>query len=238
MAGTPDAVARLLVVRMGTGQGPRGRGRDALRHWPKRRATHAIEPWDWRYYAEKVRKARYHLDDSVLKPYFSLERMLAAAFDTAHRLFGISFVLRPDIATYHPDVRVFEVRGADDKLIGIFLSDNYARPNKRGGAWMNAYRWQSRTAGETLPIVVNNNNFAKGPSGTPTLCRRTMCARCSTSSGTGCTALVAGDLRAPSGTHVLRDFVELPSQLFGTGRSARDPAASRAASCDRQADPR
>ena len=75
-------------------------------------ATHAIEPWDWRYYAEKVRKARYRLDDAALKPYFSLERMLAAAFDTAQRLFGLRFVERPDIRAYHPDVRVFEVRGA------------------------------------------------------------------------------------------------------------------------------
>ncbi len=132
-------------------------------------ATHPIEPWDWRYYAEKVRRARYGFDDAMLKPYFSLERMLAAAFDTAQRLFGLAFVERPDIRAYHPDVRVFEVRGRDDRPIGVFLSDNYARPTKRGGAWMSAYRAQSRVDGEMLPIIVNNNNFAKAPPGEPTL---------------------------------------------------------------------
>ncbi len=190
MAGTPDAVANLLAQVWEPAKARAAAERDALRVLAKAQgATHAIEPWDWRYYAEKVRKAQYRLDDAVLKPYFSLERMLAAAFDTAHRLFGISFVPRPDIVTYHPDVRVFEVRGADARLIGVFLSDNYARPNKRGGAWMSAYRWQSRTDGETLPIIVNNNNFAKGPARhCRRFCRRTTCARCSTSSGTGCMA--------------------------------------------------
>src|SRR5439155_11769594 len=129
--------------------------------------THRLEPWDWRYYAEKVRKARYGFDEAELKPYLSLDRMLAAAFDTAHRLFGVQFAERPDIRAYHPDVRVFEVRG-DGRLIGVFLSDNFARPTKRGGAWMNSYRLQSKIDGETLPIVVNNNNFARAPPGEPT----------------------------------------------------------------------
>jgi peptidyl-dipeptidase Dcp len=88
--------------------------RDALAALAKAQgATHPIEPWDWRYYSEKVRRERYHLDDEALKPYFSLERMRAAAFDTAQRLFGLSFVPRPDVRAYHPDVGVFEVRGAD-----------------------------------------------------------------------------------------------------------------------------
>ena len=170
MAGTPAAVARLLGQVWEPAKARAAAERDALAALAKAQgATHSIEPWDWRYYAEKVRKARYELDDGQLKPYFSLERMLGAAFDTAHRLFGLSFVARPDIHAYHPDVRVFEVRGADDRMIGVFLSDNYARPNKRGGAWMSAYRWQSRTDGDTLPIIVNNNNFAKGPPGVPTL---------------------------------------------------------------------
>jgi len=216
MAGTPDAVARLLAQVWEPAKARAAAERDALQALAEAQgATHAIEPWDWRYYAEKVRKERYSLDDAVLKPYFSLERMLAAAFDTAHRLFGVLFVPRPDIVTYHPDVRVFEVRGAEDKLIGIFLSDNYARPNKRGGAWMNAYRWQSRTAGDMLPIVVNNNNFAKGPSGTPTLLSADDVRTLFHEFGHGLHGLLSEvTYERLSGTHVLRDFVELPSQLF------------------------
>jgi len=216
MAGTPDAVSRLLAQVWEPAKARAAAERDALQALAKAQgATHAIEPWDWRYYAEKVRKARYRLDDAVLKPYFSLERMLAAAFDTAHRLFGLSFVPRPDIVTYHPDVHVFEVCGADDQPIGIFLSDNYARPNKRGGAWMNAYRWQSRTAGDTLPIVVNNNNFAKGPSGTPTLLSADDVRTLFHEFGHGLHGLLSQvTYERLSGTHVLRDFVELPSQLF------------------------
>jgi peptidyl-dipeptidase Dcp len=216
MAGTPDAVANLLAQVWEPAKARAATERDALRVLAKAQgATHAIEPWDWRYYAEKGRKAQYRLDDAVLKPYFSLERMVAAAFDTAHRLFGISFVPRPDLVTYHPDVRVFEVRGADAKLIGVFLSDNYARPNKRGGAWMNAYRWQSRTDGETLPIVANNNNFAKGPSGTPTLLSADDVRTLFHEFGHGLHGLLSQvTYERLSGTHVLRDFVELPSQLF------------------------
>ena len=216
MAGTPDAVARLLEQVWEPAKARAAAERDALAAMAKSQgATHAIEPWDWRYYAEKVRKARYRLDDGQLKPYFSLDRMLAAAFDTAHRLFGLSFVARPDIRAYHPDVRVFEVRGADDQMVGVFLSDNFARPNKRGGAWMNAYRWQSRTDGETLPIIVNNNNFAKGADGAPTLLSADDLRTLFHEFGHGLHGLLSQvTYERLSGTHVLRDFVELPSQLF------------------------
>src|SRR5205085_6295138 len=122
--------------------------------------------WDWRYYAEKVRQQKYALDEAELKPYFMLDNMVAAMFDTAGRLFGISFVERRDFPTYHPDVRAYEVRanGGDDggRAIGIFLHDNLARPGKRSGAWMSQYREQQMLDGEILPIVVNNNNFSKG----------------------------------------------------------------------------
>jgi len=216
MAGTPDAVARLLEQVWEPAKARAAAERDALRAMALAHgATHAIESWDWRYYAEKVRKARYHLDDAALKPYFSLERMLAAAFDTAHRLFGIRFVERPDIRAYHADVRIFEVRGPDNRVIGVFLSDNYARPNKRGGAWMSAYRWQSRADGETLPIVVNNNNFAKGPAGEPTLLSADDVRTLFHEFGHGLHGLLSQvTYERLSGTHVLRDFVELPSQLF------------------------
>jgi len=216
MAGTPDAVADLLRQVWEPAKARAAAERDALTALAKEQgATHAIEPWDWRYYAEKVRQARYHLDDGLLKPYFSLERMLAAAFDTAHRLFGLSFVPRPEIRAYHPDVRVFEVRGADDRMVGVFLSDNFARPNKRGGAWMSAYRWQSRAHGDTLPIIVNNNNFAKGPAGAPTLLSADDLRTLFHEFGHGLHGLLSQvTYERLSGTNVLRDFVELPSQLF------------------------
>jgi peptidyl-dipeptidase Dcp len=216
MAGTPDAVARLLEQVWEPAKARAAAERDALRATALTHgAAHPIEPWDWRYYAEKVRKARYRIDDAVLKPYFALERMLAAAFDTAHRLFGIRFVERPDIRTYHADVRVFEVRGRDDRTIGVFLSDNFARPSKRGGAWMNAYRWQSRADEQTLPIVVNNNNFAKGPAGEPTLLSSDDLRTLFHEFGHGLHGLLSQvTYERLSGTQVLRDFVELPSQLF------------------------
>jgi peptidyl-dipeptidase Dcp len=216
MAGTPDAVAGLLARVWEPAKARAAAERDAVRAVALAGgATHAIEPWDWRYYAEKLRKARYGFDDAVLKPYFSLERMLAAAFATAHRLFGLRFIERGDVRAYHPDVRVFEVRGRDERLVGVFLSDNYARPTKRGGAWMSAYRWQSRVDGETLPIIVNNNNFAKGPPGESTLLSADDVRTLFHEFGHGLHGLLSQvTYERLSGTQVLRDFVELPSQIF------------------------
>ena len=216
MAGTPDAVARLLEQVWEPAKARAAEERSALREFAAAEgATHTIEPWDWRYYAEKVRKERYHIDDAELKAYFSLDRMLGAAFDTAHRLFGLNFIERPDLRAYHADVRIFEVRGSDDRIIGVFLSDNYARPTKRGGAWMSAYRWQLRAGGETLPIIVNNNNFAKAPSGDPTLLSADDVRTLFHEFGHGLHGLLSQvTYERLSGTKVLRDFVELPSQLF------------------------
>ncbi len=216
MAGTPDAVARLLEQVWEPAKARAAAERDALAAMALAHGeNHAIEPWDWRYYAEKVRKARYGFDDALMKPYFSLERMLAAAFDTANRLFGLDFVERPDLRAYHPDVRIFEVRDRDEKPVGVFLSDNFARPTKRGGAWMSAYRWQSRAGGETLPIIVNNNNFAKGPPGEPTLLSADDVRTLFHEFGHGLHGLLSqATYERLSGTQVLRDFVELPSQIF------------------------
>jgi len=216
MAGTPAAVAQLLEQVWEPAKARAAAEREALGAMALAHgAQHTIEPWDWRYYAEKVRKARYRMDDAALKPYFSLERMLAAAFDTAQRLFGLRFIERPDIGAYHTDVRVFEVRGRDGGTVGLFLSDNYARPHKRGGAWMSAYRWQSRADGETLPVIVNNNNFAKGPAGEPTLLSADDVRTLFHEFGHGLHGLLSQvTYERLSGTQVLRDFVELPSQLF------------------------
>ncbi len=216
MAGTPAAVSALLAQVWEPAKARAATECDALRATALAHgATHPIEPWDWRFYAEKVRKAHYGFDAAALKPYFTLDRMLNAAFDTAHRLFGIRFVERPDLPTYHEDVRVFEVRGRDDKVVGIFLSDNFARPTKRGGAWMAAYRYQSKVNGQTLPIIVNNNNFAKAAPGQPTLLSVDDVATLFHEFGHGLHGLLSQvTFERLSGTQVLRDFVELPSQIF------------------------
>ena len=216
MAGTPSAVAKLLGEVWEPAKSRAAAERDALAAMALAHGqTDAIAPWDWRYYAEQVRKARYGFDEAEIKPYFALERMLVAAFDTAHRLFGLKFVERPDIATYHRDVRSFEVRDRDDRLIGIFLSDNFARATKRGGAWMNDYRAQSRVSGETLPIVVNNNNFAKAPPGEATLLSADDLRTLFHEFGHGLHGLLSQvTYERLSGTRVLKDFLELPSQIF------------------------
>ena len=216
MAGTPAAVAKLLAQVWEPAKGRAAMECEALRAAAiARGATHPIEPWDWRYYAEKVRRAQYGFDDAQLKPYLSLDRMLKAAFETANRLFGIRYVERPDLRAYHPDVRVFEVRGSDGKTIGVFLSDNFARPTKRGGAWMASYRVQSRVDGEVIPIVVNNNNFAKGSPGEPTLLSADDLRTLFHEFGHGLHGLLSQvTYNRLSGTQVLQDFLELPSQIF------------------------
>ncbi|MDE2566175.1 MAG: M3 family metallopeptidase [Burkholderiales bacterium] len=176
-----------------------------------------IEPWDWRYWAERVRRERYAADEAEVKPYFELDRVSAAAFDCAQRLFGLRFELRADLPVYHPDVRAYEVRDAGGSLRGIFLQDHYARPNKRSGAWMSALRWQSRNAagGGQRPVILNNNNFARGAPGEPTLLSLDDARTLFHEFGHGLHGLLS-DVRYErlSGTQVLRDFVELPSQLF------------------------
>jgi peptidyl-dipeptidase Dcp len=171
-----------------------------------------IAPWDWRYYAEKVRAAKYDLDESAVKPYFVLDNMVAALFETAGRLFGVSFVPCSDCPVYHPDVRSYEVRDAEGKAIGLFLHDNFARPGKRSGAWMSSYRDQESLDGEVLPIVVNNNNFSKGD---PTLLSFDDARTLFHEFGHGMHGLLSHvRYRSQSGTAVLRDFVEFPSQIM------------------------
>ena len=171
-----------------------------------------LAPWDWRYYAEKVRATRYDFDESAVKPYFVLDNIVAALFDTAGRLFGLGFVPRADCPVYHPDVRVYEVRDPSGKAIGLFLHDNFARPGKRSGAWMSSYRDQESLDGEVLPIVVNNNNFSKGD---PTLLSFDDTRTLFHEFGHGLHGLLSRvRYRSQSGTSVLRDFVEFPSQIM------------------------
>lgn len=177
-------------------------------------ATHELEAWDWRFYAEQAKRARFALDEAEVKPYFSLDRMVSAMFDCASRLFGLQFKARPDIAGYHADVRAYEVFNADGSLRGLFLQDNFARPTKRSGAWMNAMRNQSRALGAT-PVILNNNNFARGAAGEPTLLSFDDVRTLFHEFGHGLHGLLSSvEHERLAGTQVLRDFVELPSQLY------------------------
>jgi peptidyl-dipeptidase Dcp len=220
MAATPKAVDDLLMQVWERAKPKALLERDALQAMATSLGHNIkIEAWDWHYYAEKVRKARYDFDESAVKPYFSLDRMVEALFDCANRLFGITMVVKPDIKTYHPDVKVYEVLNKHNKLIGVFLHDNFARATKRGGAWMNLYRHQSGIANGTepctLPIVVNNNNFAKGAENQPTLLSFDDARTLFHEFGHGLHGLLSNvEYERLGGTRVLRDFVELPSQLL------------------------
>jgi peptidyl-dipeptidase Dcp len=215
MARSQDAVMTLLERVWHPALAAQAREREAVRGaMAAAGATHALEPWDWRFYAEQAKRVRFELDEAEVKPYFSLERMVAAMFDCASRLFGLQFKPRPDIAGYHADVRAYEVLNADGSLRGLFLQDNFARPTKRSGAWMNALRNQSRALG-SMPVILNNNNFARGAAGEPTLLSFDDVRTLFHEFGHGLHGLLSSvEHERLAGTQVLRDFVELPSQLY------------------------
>ena len=170
MAKTPARVAELLEAVWAPATRRVAEERAALTaHARAIGLNHTIEPWDWRYLAEKVRRATYALDESELKAYFPLEQVIKAAFHTASELFGLVFEERRDLALYHPDVRAWEVKRADGRPVGLFLGDYFARPSKRSGAWMSAFRVQRRIDGDVHPIIVNVSNFAKAAEGKPSL---------------------------------------------------------------------
>jgi peptidyl-dipeptidase Dcp len=173
-----------------------------------------LEPWDWDFYAEQVRQARYQVDESQLKPYFEMERVLHdGVFYAANRVFGLSFKPRPDLPLYHPDARAWEVFDADGSPLGLFIGDFWARDSKRGGAWMNAYVPQSGLLG-TRPVVGNHQNIPKPPEGEPTLMTFDEVVTMFHEFGHALHGLFS-DVRYPrfAGTSVPRDFVEFPSQV-------------------------
>ncbi len=178
--------------------------------------NHAVAPWDWRHYSEKVRAARYAFNEAEVKPYLQLEKMIEAAFHTAEKLFGLTFRKHEDVTAYHPDVRVFEVLNADGKRVAVFLGDYFARPSKRSGAWMSAFQGQHRLdGGGQTPIIVNVMNFAKAPAGEPILIDMDDARTLFHEFGHALHGMLS-DVTYPSiaGTSVSRDFVELPSQLY------------------------
>ena len=219
MAAQPSAVQDLLTKVWAPAKRRAAAELDAIRAMALTMGnTHAIEKWDWRYYAEKVRKTRYQLDDAETKPYFELNAMIGAMFDCAGKLFGLNFEEKHGVPLYHPDVRLFEVTNANGSLVGIFLSDNFARASKSGGAWMSSYRLQSRIGeggGEIIPIIANHNNFAKAPAGEPTLLSMDDVRTLFHEFGHGLHGLLSNvTYERLSGTNVLQDYVELPSQLY------------------------
>ena len=216
MARTPDAVRGLLDEVWGAAVPKADDERRRLEALARREGQNiAIEAWDWRYYAEKVRKAEYAVDEAEIKPYLQLDRMIEAAFDTAGRLFGLRFDERSDLPRYHGDVRAFEVTDTDGAHVGVFLGDYFARPSKRSGAWMSVYRGQQRLAADERPIVVNVLNFARGADGEPTLLSFDDARTLFHEFGHALHGLLS-DVTYPSiaGTAVSTDFVELPSQLY------------------------
>lgn len=181
-------------------------------------ARKKIEPWDYRFYMEKVRKAKYDLDQDEVKPYLQMEKLREGMFWVAGELFGFEFSPVPEgsVEVYHPDVRVWEVTDKTTKKhVGLWYFDPYARPGKRSGAWMNAYRMQERFRGEVTTIVSNNANFMKPKAGEPVLISWTDATTLFHEFGHALHGL-SSNVTYPSlaGTHVSRDYVEFPSQLL------------------------
>jgi len=227
MAQSPENVMKLLTDVWARAKDAADREREMMEEFLKGKGEEldgGFQPWDWRYYAEQVRQAKYDFDQSELKPYLSLDSVTSAMFDVSNKLYGLKYVKRDDVETYHPDVNLYEVRknkvnSDEDELVALFLHDNYARQHKSSGAWMSEYRSQKKNLVqgadpiEAIPIVSNNNNFAKGSGSTllsfddgTTLFHE---------AGHGHHGMLSdATFRTLASTSVLRDFVELPSQLM------------------------
>lgn len=166
MAKTPEAVLQLLQTVWPKAKIAAEKERAALAEYASRlsngdEAINQVEPWDWRFIAEKVRSERFNFDEAALKPFLSLDKVTDAIFDCAFNLFGLRFVHKPELSSFHPDAKVYEVY-EDSKLVAIFVHDNFARKGKQGGAWMSELRTQSRNGATVIPVITNNNNFSRG----------------------------------------------------------------------------
>ncbi len=215
MAKTPEAALEFMgaLVPLATARAER-EGRDIQAVIDSSRAGFSLQPWDWDYYAEKVRSARYALDDAQVKPYFELGKVLQdGVFYAANRLYGISFKERKDIPAYQPEVRVFEVSDADGKPLALFYCDYFKRDNKNGGAWMSTFVTQSTLLG-TRPIIYNVANLPKPAPGQPALISFDDVTTMFHEFGHALHGMFA-DTEYPSlsGTATARDFVEFPSQF-------------------------
>jgi len=175
-----------------------------------------LEPWDWWYYTEKVRKSDYDLDEETLREYFVLENVRDGAFEVAKKLFGIQFEQINDIPKYHPDVQAFEVKDADGSHLGVLYMDFFPRESKRSGAWMSEYRGQKTVEGENIrPVVTTNFNFSLSTAGKPALISYEEAETLFHEFGHALHGLLSQcKYSSLSGTSVPRDFVELPSQVM------------------------
>ncbi|WP_336485327.1 M3 family metallopeptidase [Methylobacterium nigriterrae] len=216
MAGSPDAAMDLLRNVWTPAHHRAAAERDRLQAIVQAEGGNfALQAHDWRHYAEKLRRAEHALDESEIKAYLPLEGMIAAAFDTASRLFGLRFEELGDVPRYHPDVRAWRVSNQDGSEVGLFLGDYFARPSKRSGAWMSAFRSQERLNGDIKPVIVNVMNFARAPDGEATLLSFDDARTLFHEFGHALHGLLS-EVTYPllSGTAVSGDFVELPSQLY------------------------
>jgi peptidyl-dipeptidase Dcp len=216
MAKTPAAVRDLLGAVWQPARARALADRDAMQALIQEDGGNfKLEPWDWRYYAEKLRRRVCDIDETAVKLYLSLDRMIEAAFYTAGRLFGLKFTPLPDAAVWHPDVRAWQVSGPDGKESGLFFGDYFARASKRSGAWMTALRDQHKLGGDITPLIVNVCNFAKAPAGEATLLSFEDARTLFHEFGHALHGLLSS-VTYPmiAGTNVAVDFVELPSQLF------------------------
>ena len=230
-AGTPEAVNRILTQLAPAALANARKEADEIQKQidleskvlrRKKSAQFKLQPWDWAFYSEQVRKARYSFDEAEVKPYFELESVLQnGVFYAAHELYGLSFKERKDLPVYQADARVFEVSDADGSPLGLFLADYFARDNKQGGAWMNSYVVQSQLFNHK-PVVSNNLNIAKPAPGEPTLLTFDEVTTMFHEFGHALHGLLS-NVRYPTlaGTNVPRDFVEYPSQY--NEMWARDP---------------
>lgn len=215
MAKTPDAVANLLHLVWKPARARAAREAADLIAVAKADGLNAIAPHDWRHYAEKVRQARHQIDEADIKPYLVLDNIIAASFDVATKLFGLTFKARPDLKAYHPDVKVFEVSDAAGAHVGLFLGDYFARASKRSGAWMSQFRGQKKLDAARRPVIVNVCNFARPADGAPALLSFDDARTLFHEFGHGLHGLMSDvTYSSLAGTSVARDFVELPSQLY------------------------
>jgi peptidyl-dipeptidase Dcp len=215
MAKTPRAARKLLDEVWRRARAKAGAERDALQDMiAQEGGNFALAPWDWRYYAEKLRKAKFDLDEAELKPYLQLDKMIEAAFETARRLFGLTFT-PVDVPLYHPDARAWEVKDQTGAHIGLFIGDYFARGSKHSGAWMTSLRDQERLIGNVRPVILNICNFSKPAAGEPALLSFEDARTLFHEFGHALHGLLS-NVTYPllAGTAVPSDFVELPSQLF------------------------
>ncbi|MEM7189381.1 MAG: M3 family metallopeptidase [Pseudomonadota bacterium] len=211
MAKTPDGVRELLMAVWEPAKARAEEETSALKALAAEEGAEVdLAPWDWRYYAEKLRKREHDLDEAEIKPYLKLENVIEASFDVAGRLFGLSFQ-KVDAQVPHPDAMAFEVNRGDEH-VGLFIGDYFARPSKRSGAWMSGFRSQQRLWDPQRPVITNTCNFAKGD---PTLLSWDDARTVFHEFGHALHGLLS-NVTYPyvSGTSVARDFVELPSQLY------------------------